>query len=168
MSGLENDSVEKAVAVGIAHPRFEQLCIDNMELQPTASARYAYCAGIEAWTVNGFREILSALSRILKPGGIVRIVAQDLDAVVYGYLLEWKNDQSADATRAQRLNVWRRNETAQYIYNEEDLRTEFENAGFVDIWRLPAGASSIKFFRDCELSESAALVLEGRNPVLRK
>ena len=165
MNGPEKNIVEKAVAVGITHPRFEQLNVEQIDARPASSARYAYCSGIEAWSIDEFRKVLSAISWTLEPGGIVRIAAEDLDAVVYGYLLEWTNGQSTHTTRAQRLNAWRRNETAQFIYNEEDLRAELEKAGFVDIWRLPAGASSVKFFHDCELHEPAGLVLEGRKPV---
>ena len=168
MSGQENNIAGKAVAVGLTHPRFEKLTIEGMDLRPPASARYAYCCGVEAWTIVEFRKVLFAVSRMLEPGGIVRIAAQDLDAVVYGYLLEWQNGQPADMTRAQRFNAWRRGETAQFIYNEEDLRAELGNAGFVDIWRLLPGASSVKFFYDCDLHESAGLVLEGRNPVSPK
>jgi predicted SAM-dependent methyltransferase len=166
MSDLVEVTAGRAIAVGTAHPRFQHLKVEDMESRSSASVQYVYCSGIEAWTGAEFRHTLSAISRILAPGGFVRVVAQDLDALVYGYLLEWKSDQPTAMTRAQRLNAWRKNETAQFVFNEEDLRAELENAGFVDIWRLPVGASSVEVFRDCEPPLSTGLVLEARNPVL--
>jgi predicted SAM-dependent methyltransferase len=168
MSGFANSHVEKIVAVGTANSRFKNLELKDIDSRPSANVEFVYCSGIEAWTIVDLRRALSAILRILKPGGVVRVAAQDLDAVVHGYLLDWKRDQPADMTRAERLNAWRKNETAQYVFNEEDLRAELENAGFVDIWRLPAGASSIEVFRDCERDETKGLVLEGRNPVVTK
>jgi predicted SAM-dependent methyltransferase len=166
MSSLAEGSVEKGIAIGIANPLFEQLTVEDVESRPGASIQYVYCSGIEAWTVVEFRRTLSAILRILEPSGIVRIAAQDLDAIIYGYLLEWNNSQPANATRGQQINAWRKSQTAQYVFNEEDLRVELENAGFVDIWRLPAGASTIEIFRGCEQHELMELALEGRKPAL--
>jgi hypothetical protein len=137
-----------------------------LEARPSASTRYVYFSGIEAWTVLEFRRILLTIVRILEPGGIVRIVAKDLDAIVYGYLLEWNKSEPNEVTRAQQLNAWRRSETAEYVFNEEDLRAELDSAGFVDIWRLQPGASSAEIFHKCEQSGSAEMVLEARKPAV--
>jgi predicted SAM-dependent methyltransferase len=166
MSGLADGRIERIVAVGADHPRFEVLKAGDLKSCSSGSVQLVYCSGIEAWAVVEFRRVLSAIIRILEPGGVIRIAAQDLDVLIHGYLLEWRNGQPTDVTRAQRLNDWRKTEKAQYIFNEEDLRAELENAGFVDIWRLPAGASSIEVFRDCEQREAMGLILEGRSPVL--
>jgi len=79
------------------------------------------------------------------------------------YLLDREKNQSTGMTRAQQLNAWRKNEKAEFVFNEEDLESELRKAGFVDIWRLSAGASSIEIFRDCERHGSPDLVLEREN-----
>ncbi|WP_375411317.1 hypothetical protein [uncultured Bradyrhizobium sp.] len=162
-----NDStdimVENAFSVGFPRPGFEHLDLDEAELRAEASVRYIYCSGIEAWSRDEFRHTLTAIMRILQPAGVVRIATPDLDSTVYGYLLDWNREQLPGTTRAQRLNDWRKSVTAQFIFNEDDLRAELENAGFVDIWRLVAGASSIEVFLDCE-EDATALVLEARKP----
>jgi hypothetical protein len=102
--------------------------------------------------------------RILKPAGNIRVATRDLDAVIYGYLLDRESSQPTGMTRAQQLNAWRKSEKAEFVFNEEDLESELQQAGFVDIWRLSAGASSVEIFRDCERQESSDLVLEARKP----
>jgi predicted SAM-dependent methyltransferase len=164
MNGLTGSVVENAVAIGADCARFELLSLGKVDSRPDASAQYVYCSGVEAWTIAEFRRVLCATMRILKPAGIIRVATRDLDAVVYGYLLDWAGNQPAGTTRAQQLNAWRKSETAEFVFNEEDLRSELRQAGFVDIWRLAAGASSVEIFRDCERQESSDLVLEARKP----
>ena len=163
MNDLTDTVVGDAFTVGIPRPGFEHLDIDEAELRPSASVRYIYCSGIEAWSRDEFRRALTVIMKILQPAGVVRVATPDLDSIVYGYLLDWNQEQLPGTTRAQRLNGWRKSVTAQFIFNEEDLRAELEHAGFVDIWRLTAGASSIEAFLDCE-EDATELVLEGRKP----
>lgn len=153
-----------AIAIGKDDPRFIPLRVDELAGYPEATVHYAYCAGIETWGLDMLGQTLSAIVRILKPSGVARIATKDLDAVVHGYLLDWDDAPETGMTRAQRLNDWRKNETAVHVFNEDDLRTALETAGFVDIWRLPAGASSIGIFQNCETSRDGELVLEGRKP----
>ena len=155
---------EIAVAIGTAPPRFDALSVSEAELLPADSVGYVYCAGLEALANTDIQRVLAAAVRILRPMGVVRVATQDLDAIVYRYLLGPQTALSSGATRAQQLNEWRKNEIAQFIFNEDDLRAELSRAGFVDLWRLPAGASSIDIFLDCEAQDSDALVLEGRKP----
>jgi predicted SAM-dependent methyltransferase len=164
MNGLTGSVVENAVAIGADCARFELLNLVDVDSRAEASAQYVYCSGIDAWTVAEFRRVLAATMRILKPTGIIRVATRDLDAVVYGYLLDRESSQPAGMTRAQQLNAWRKSETAEFVFNEEDLGSELRQAGFVDIWRLSAGASSVEIFRDCERQESSDLVLEARKP----
>jgi predicted SAM-dependent methyltransferase len=163
MNGLTGSVVENAVAIGADCAGFELLNPGDVDSRPDASTQYLYCSGIEAWTVAEFRRVLSAAMRILRPAGIVRVATRDLDAVVYGYLLD-QSSQPAGMTRAQQLNAWRKSEKAEFVFNQEDLESELRHAGFVDIWRLSAGASSVEIFRDCERQESSDLVLEARKP----
>jgi predicted SAM-dependent methyltransferase len=164
-----NDSTDRIVAdaftVGFPRPGFEHLDIDEAGRRPGGSVRYIYCSGIEAWSRDELRRILAAIMKILAPAGVVRVATPDLEAVIYGYLLDWHRKDLPGSTRAQRFNDWRTGLTAQFVFNEEDLRAELENAGFVDIWRLPAGASSVEAFLDCE-EDATDLVLEGRKPAL--
>jgi predicted SAM-dependent methyltransferase len=163
MNDLTDTVVEDAFTVGIPRPGFEHLDVDEAELRPGASVRYIYCSGIEAWSRDEFRRALTAIMKVLQPAGVVRVATPDLDSIVYGYLLDWNQKQLPGTTRAQRLNDWRKSVTAQFIFNEEDLRTELEHAGFVDVWRLAAGASSVEVFLDCE-EDATELVLEARKP----
>ena len=165
MNDLTDRVVEDAFTVGIPRPGFEHLDVDEAELRPSASVRYIYCSGIEAWSRDELRRALTAIMKILRPAGIVRVATPDLDSTVYGYLLDW-NQRLPGTTRAQRFNDWRKSVTAQFIFNEEDLRAELESVGFVDIWRLAAGGSSAEVFLDCE-EDAAELVLEGRKPALK-
>jgi trans-aconitate methyltransferase len=165
MNDLTDRMVANAFTVGLPRPGFEHLDVDEAELRPSASVRYVYCSGIEAWSDDELRRTLTAIMQMLEPAGVVRVATPDLDATVYGYLLDWNRKQRPGTTRAQRLNDWRKRVTAEFVFNEEDLRAELENAGFVDIWRLPAGASSIGVFLDCE-DDPTELVLEGRKPAL--
>src|SRR4051812_41964498 len=163
MNDLTDKPAENAFTVGLPRPGFQHLDVDEAGLLPSASARYIYCSGIEAWSRDELRRTLTAIMRILQPAGVVRIATPDLDATVYAYLLDWNRKELPGTTRAQRLNDWRNSVTARFVFNEEDLRSELENAGFVDIWRLVAGASSIEAFLDCE-DDATELVLEGRKP----
>jgi hypothetical protein len=165
MNDLTDRTVANAFTVGNPRPGFEHLDLDEAERRPGASVRYVYCSGIEAWSQGELRRTLAVIMKILEPAGVVRVATPDLDAIVYGYLLDWTGKQLPGTTRARRFNDWRKGITAQFVFNEEDLRTELENAGFVNIWRLVAGASSIEAFVDCE-EDPAELVLEGRKPVL--
>jgi predicted SAM-dependent methyltransferase len=164
MNELTDSVIEDAVAIGADCARFKPLDIRNVDSRPDSSARYIYCSGIEAWNAAEFHRALCSAIRILKPAGIIRVAARDLDAVIYGYLLDRERNQSTGMTRAQQLNAWRKNEKAEFVYNEEDLASGLRKAGFVDIWRLTAGASSIEIFRDCERDGSPDLVLEARKP----
>jgi predicted SAM-dependent methyltransferase len=164
MNDLTDRMVTNAFTVGIPRPGFEHLDLDEAEMQPPgASVCYVYCSGVEAWSRSELRRTLTAIMKILEPAGVVRVATPDLDATVYGYLLDWTREDLAGTTRAQRLNDWRKSVAAQFVFNEEDLRAELENAGFVNIWRLAPGASSIEAFLDCE-EDSTELVLEGRKP----
>jgi predicted SAM-dependent methyltransferase len=158
---------ELAVTIGAARPRFDQLDADQAELRPANSAEYIYCTEIEALTSADLRRVLSAAVRILRPKGVIRVATQDLDAVVYSYLLGPIGVPPTGVTRAQRFNEWRKNQATHFVFNEEDLSAELERAGFVDIWRLAAGASSLDIFVDCEPQDSGALVLEARKPAGR-
>ena len=166
MTVLSEGLAHNAVAIGVALSRFRQLDLDAVATHPAGTARYAYCSGMEAWTLDQFRRTLAAIMDILEPGGLIRVAARDLDAIVHGYLLDWSSNASKGESRAMQFNAWRRNEAAEYIFNEEDLRAELEKVGFVDIWRLPAGASSVQIFHDCEQPGSVELALEARKPAL--
>jgi hypothetical protein len=166
MSDSTETILGTAIAIGCARPRFAEISVDEAKTHPAATVRYVYCSGIEAWALEDFRTTLSAIKTMLQPGGVVRIATRDLDAVINGYLLDWNSAQRTGITRGEQFNAWRKSETAAYVFNEEDLRTELEIAGFADIWRLPAGASSIDIFHGCEHQGSGELVLEGQKPIL--
>jgi hypothetical protein len=165
MTVLSEGLIENAVAIGVTLSRFRELDLNAAEAHPPGSVRYVYCAGMEACSLEQFRRTLAAIMGILEPGGLIRIATRDLDAIIFGYLLDWSSSASGES-RAMQFNAWRQNETAQYLFNEEDLRAELEKAGFVDVWRLPAGASSVQIFHECEQPGSAELALEARKSAL--
>lgn len=162
MNEVTDKSIEKVFTVGTPRPGFENLDLHE-GAGSRANVRYVYCSGIETWSRDELRRTLNAMIKILQPAGVVRIATPDLDAVIYGYLLDWNRKQSPGTSRAERFNDWRKRITAQFVFNEEDLRLELETAGFVDIWRLTAGASSLQVFLDCE-EDATELVLEARKP----
>jgi predicted SAM-dependent methyltransferase len=161
MNETTDKLIENVFSVGNPRPGFENLEIDKVGSSSRANIRYVYCSGVESWSRDELRRTLNAVMKILQPGGVIRVATPDLDAIIYGYLLDWK--QSSGTSRAGRFNDWRTSVTSQFVFNEEELRSELENAGFVDIWRLAAGASSIEVFLDCE-EDATELVLEARKP----
>jgi hypothetical protein len=163
MNDLTDKPIENVFTVGIPRPGLENLEIDEVGSRSRASVRYIYCSGIETWSRDELRRTLNAIMKILQPAGVLRIATPDLDAIIFGYLLDWNRKQWPGTSRAERFNNWRKSVTGQFVFNEDDLRTELENAGFVDIWRLPAGASSIDVFLDRE-EDATELVLEARKP----
>jgi predicted SAM-dependent methyltransferase len=158
---------ELAITIGAARPRFDQLGTEQAELRSANSVEYVYCTEIDGLMRSELRRVLTAAMRILRPKGVIRVATPDLDAIVYSYLLGPVGVPPTGVTRAQRFNEWRKNEATRFVFNEEDLRAELERAGFVDIWRLTAGASSLEIFVDCEPRDSGALVLEARKPAAR-
>lgn len=70
---------------------------------PDASADACYCSHvIEHLTVVETRKVLSDIHRVLKPGGIVRIVVPDLEGIVRAYLRELEGAVRGDVESAGR------------------------------------------------------------------
>ena len=74
--------------------------------------------------------------RILKPGGIMRILTPNLEAIVRQYVdrdvgtLNWYDKEYGCRTFGEMLNAAMRGMGHRFIYDEETLRLALEEAGF--------------------------------------
>jgi predicted SAM-dependent methyltransferase len=133
--------------------------------QGTASVDLLYCGGVlhRLSRVDG-AGFVTGCFRVLKPLGSVRIATIDLDQFVQGYLFDWTDEREADASRTQKLNDVFLQPGVQFIYGEEELTGLLARAGFADIRRFAAGASSNRRFWNLESDHACALVLEAIKP----
>lgn len=127
---------------------------------------------------------LSEARRLLKPGGLIRIVVPDLAAVVEGYRQE---RAAGDPHAADRLfdNLWvvdkglgrypvwlqplksfLRTDVHRWLYDEASLSTLLAEVGFIDLRRCRYLESEIPGVEQVENPERLhrALCLEARNP----
>lgn len=127
-----------------------------------ASSGCVLCEGLESWSEGGLAEALAGFWRMLRPGGLLRVVTPDLDAVIHAYLYAAPDAEAASS--AVRFNAWRHAVRDRFIFNEEALRLALSRAGFVDPMRFVAGSGSERLFWDLEPADAALLVLEVRKP----
>jgi predicted SAM-dependent methyltransferase len=99
---------------------------------------------------------------MLRAGGLLRVSTPNLDAAVHAYLLDWGGSRTD--SRAAYFNEWWRTTKAQFLFNEEELRRVFMEAGFVDLQSFVGGASSDPLFWDAGDVDNMLLVLEARKP----
>jgi SAM-dependent methyltransferase len=134
----------------------------NFDGIATASAGCVLCEGLESWSEAGLAEALAGCWRMLRPGGLLRVVTPDLDAVIQAYLYAAPDAESASS--AMRFNAWRHAVRDRFIFNEEALRLALSRAGFVDPRRFVAGSGSERLFWDLEPADASLLVIEARKP----
>jgi SAM-dependent methyltransferase len=130
---------------------------------PDAAAGLVILEGLGQWTEEVRLACLAEINRVLQPGGLLRVATPDLDAVVNAYLFDERSEQGL--SRATRLNVWRLSVADRFVFNEEELRTVVEQAGFVDLRRFLAGSGSLPILWDLEGTDSVTIVLEARKPL---
>jgi predicted SAM-dependent methyltransferase len=130
-----------------------------------ASVDLLYCGGIlhRMQRVDA-ATLVAACFRVLKPFGSIRIATIDLDQIVQGYLFDWTDEGNAGASRTERLNAAFLQPEVQFIYGEEELTGLLAQAGFADIRRFGAGASSNRQFWNLESDPACALILEATKP----
>ena len=112
---------------------------------------------LEHIPLNVGRRFMNESFRVLKPGGIFRVVCPDLD-VLASMITNKNGDWKQLAQIYENIGDFRPNEltcAAQIInwsfyghghcnlYNLEQLKKELENAGFTNVKRTPFGESSI-------------------------
>lgn len=131
-----------------------------------ASVDLLYCGGIlHRMSRADGADLVAACLRVLKPLGSIRVATIDLDQIVQGYLFDWTDERDPGASsRTQKLNAAFRQPGVQFIYGEEDLTELLRQAGFADIRRFAAGASSNRRFWNLESDRAHALILEATKP----
>ncbi len=138
--------------------------ISEIGLQPAESFALLYCGGfLHRKARSEADDVLAACFRVLRPLGTLRIATLDLDRIVHTYLFNWTDDD-AGVSRTGKMNAAFQQRDLQYIFGEEELTTALTRAGFVEIQRLRAGASSHQRFWNLELDPAQALILEAKKP----
>lgn len=131
----------------------------------TASLDLLYCGGIlHRMSRADGAGLVAACFRVLKPFGSIRVATIDLDQIVQGYLFDWTDEGDAGASRTERLNAAFLQPGVQFLYGEEELTGLLAQAGFADIRRFAAGASSNRKFWNLESDHACALILEATKP----
>lgn len=125
---------------------------------------YILCDDVSEWPPEAVQTRLLDIRRILRRGGVLRLVTEDLDQVVHGYLLGWPADD-AGASPARRFNAWLQGAAGRFIYNEAELSTTLSRTGYSDIQRFVSGASAHEVFWTTVTDDARVLVLEARRPI---
>ncbi len=130
-----------------------------------ASVDLLYCGGVlHRMSRAEGADLAAACLRVLKPLGSIRVATIDLDQIVQGYLFDWTDERDAGASRTQKLNAAFLQPGVQFIYGEEELTGLLAQAGFADIRRFAAGASSSRRFWNLDSDHACALILEATKP----
>lgn len=148
----------------------------------------------EHFTLEQGHTLLRQWCRILKPGGVVRIVCPDLEAeaelflreitpapaeVIDRHRLRWLGDRyrfqaGEQLTRAMVLNFGMRLDGHKFVYDEETLRQSMRLAGFTSITRETFGHSTHPALHAIDVHDGGetgrtwvpgmALIMEGTRP----
>jgi predicted SAM-dependent methyltransferase len=128
------------------------------------SCNGVYCSHVlEHLSLDGFRVALRNTHKILRPGGIFRLVLPDLEYSVKQYLNNPSNDAALAFMRATCLGheirasslkgfivSWLGSSQHLWMWDYMSIETELQNAGFVGIRRAFFGDSSDPMFREVE------------------
>src|SRR5438477_5475709 len=138
----------------------------HIKRQPAESVEFVYCASLlHRMARSEADDMLAACFHALRPLGTLRVATLDLDRIVHGYLFDW-TDLGDGLSRTGRLNAAIQRQDVKYIFGEEELTTALIRAGFVEIQRFCAGASSHRRFWSLERDPDQTLILEAKKPVL--
>ena len=133
---------------------------------PLPDASFAYVFGehvIEHIPEAAAERLLAEIHRILRPGGVARLTTPDLRKIIaiyedrnpvvrredYARFLD-RETGKAHHQPAQLLNDYLRLWGHRYVYDEDDLRTRLEAAGFVDVHRREPADSPHEALRRLE------------------
>lgn len=130
--------------------------------QDPSSFDLVYCDGlVHRMFREEAEELLKACFRVLKSCGLLRVTTIDIDRLVHGYLFDWVDDSiNGGQSRTQRLNAAFRQADIAFLYGEEELTNLLAQAGFEQISRFAAGASSDKRLWNLESDHTHSLILE--------
>lgn len=107
-------------------------------------------------------------NRVLKPGGILRVVVPDLRKVATAYVngSDLKEIYGGEFyyykdCPAERFLYFMREWEHKIVFDEQLLRMFFEEAGFTHVRVMPFGVSDTPELRGIDRFESESLVMEG-------
>lgn len=130
----------------------------------SGSCRGVYCSHIlEHLALEDCKTALRQTKRILRPGGIFRLVLPDLDYSIKLYLANSASDAAHEFLRETLLGLERRprrirdfifawlgNERHLWMWDYRSIELELMHAGFVDIRRASCGDSTDPKFQEVE------------------
>lgn len=140
---------------------------------PDGSVDYVYSEDfIEHLTFQAGSKLLAECARVLKPGGIVRLVTPDLRALATAYLersersLQWYRDNFPGIfSFAQMFNTGMRAWGHRFLYDEEFLSAVLERLG-LEVDRRAFNESSVPELRSLDFRNSdegaKSMYIEGR------
>jgi predicted SAM-dependent methyltransferase len=122
---------------------------------------------LEHLALDDFRLALKNTYRILKPGGVFRLVMPDLRAMVQQYVAAGNDPRAAmdfmehsglgRQNRARGLigniRAWLGNSRHRWLWDYESLEPELKNAGFVDVRPAAYGDYADKYFATVEFPD---------------
>lgn len=103
--------------------------------------------------------------RLLKPGGVIRTAAPDLDVTIDQFVHDsWRDDFKKNniqsETKCEMLNLTLRGWGHQYIYNYDDLKLRLEKVGFKNIQRKELYKSDYPELSNLEIRWESFLIVE--------
>jgi len=131
---------------------------------PDKSCSGIYCSHVlEHLSLEDFRTAIRNTYRLIKPGGIFRLVLPDLEYHVNKYLRDSKDDSALTFLRETSLGRerrprgvksffldWMGNSQHLWMWDFKSLNTELERIGFVSIRRAYFGDSADLTFQQVE------------------
>jgi predicted SAM-dependent methyltransferase len=108
---------------------------------------------------------LKEMYRIIKPNGVIRIAAPDLDVIIDQFVNDsWRDDfkkaQIPCNTRCEMLDMSMRGWGHLYLYNYEELEYRLKNSGFINISRKELYKSDYPELCNLETRWASFLIIE--------
>lgn len=165
-SGWINSDVKDAPGVDVAG--------DIRDGLPLESESIDYAVSVHALPELAYPEIVPALTelrRVLKPGGVLRLVLPDLRRAIHAYTMDDRNYFQVDKSEVQSLGGRFIVHVLWYGYSRTLFTTDFaeellDKAGFIDIAECRYGETQSAFEGIVELDnrEGESLFVEGTKP----
>lgn len=122
---------------------------------------------IEHLTVEEGLSFLSECRRVLKPGGVLRVAAPNLDYLLFRYFFFWKwrswykkYGYEWIETRAEMVNLAFREWGHKYLYNKQELERRLREVGFKDLCKKRFRKSGYPELRNKETRKESRLIIE--------